>query len=195
MEVSSSDELNGFESRTKKRDKLHLNVQNAAHAFDVDSDSPPSNAVASTSRIHEDGPATRSLQQRLEMSPSARSTSPIEQFGDEQKPSTIRVTELRKRFEGGDEPHEDRGKPHENRDKPPSPFVDFRGVPSLKVNMKAKVPKVSKTCWRNGGDLIDSSQLEASGSCSHFFYALPKRTSFCRCKVICLFAAHESMLF
>ncbi len=118
------------------------------------------------------------------------------------KPSTIRVTELRKIFEGGDKPHEDRGKPHENRDKldedrdkPASPFVDFRGVPSLKVNMKAKVPKVSKTCWRNGGDLIDSSQLEASGSCSHFFYALPKRTSFCRCKVICLFAAHESMLF
>jgi hypothetical protein len=153
VEVSSDDEINGLKYRTKKGDRPQLDVQNgdAVHAFDVDLDSPPSNAVASTSRIHEDGPSTLSLQQRLEMSPSTGSTSPIEQFDDEQKPSTSRVTELRKKYEFWDKLHEGRGKPQEDRNKlkedrnePAPPHINLRGVPPLKSNMKAKV---GKTCW------------------------------------------------
>lgn len=155
---SSSDEINGFEPpthHTKKRDKL---VQNggAVHAFDVDSDCPPSNAVESTLRIHGDGPSTLNLQQQLETSPSpplVEGSSPIEQFDDEQKPSKIHVTKLKKIFEdrnkqqeGQSNPRKGRGKLHEDRDK----LDEVQDKPTPHINLRVKggmKPKVGKTCW------------------------------------------------
>ena len=97
IESSSSDELLITES---KGDRPRLDVQNGGrHAFDMESDTlqtVDSNAVASTSRVRQDGPSTQALAKEL----GHRSNSPILQFDDdEHKPSSNNVTELVRRYE------------------------------------------------------------------------------------------------
>jgi hypothetical protein len=134
LDSSSADEIDSFEVdgyRVETTDKPQLNVykDGATHAFDLDSDGPRPNAVASSSRVHEDGPSTLLLQQRYE-----RSSSPIEQFEEKREPRSGHVKDMVKSIE-------DR-----NKGGPSTPHINFREIAPVKSNMKGKV---SKTYRRN----------------------------------------------
>lgn len=138
---SSSDEINHFGSNThqaEKRDKPQLNERNNAthttHAFDLDLDGQRQNAVASSSRVHGDGPSTRMLQKDLEMpSYERRSSSPIEEYQEEPKPMGYvqRVV-----------------KAYEDKESSSSPYVDLKKKSKVKSKMKPN-QRVGKACWRN----------------------------------------------
>ncbi|KAF8635846.1 hypothetical protein AX15_000039 [Amanita polypyramis BW_CC] len=88
IESSSSDELLMSEPR---RDRPGLDTRDGGrHAFDVESDGLQPNAVASTSRVRQDGPSTQALEKELRN----RSNSPISQFADDEQQSPSKVMEI-----------------------------------------------------------------------------------------------------
>jgi hypothetical protein len=139
VDSSSSDEINHFGSNTQKRDKPQLNERNnaahATHAFDLDLDGRQ-NAVASSSRVHGDGPSTRMLQKDFEMpSHERRSSSPIEEYQEEQKPIGY-VKATAKAFDDLD------------KESSSPPHLDLKKKSRMKPKMKPN-QRVGKACRRN----------------------------------------------